>query len=257
MSRHSRIHSETGIYHIVFRGINHCHLFEEQEDFEKFLDILSTVKEQSMLEVYAYCLMNNHVHLLLKEGLPGDIGNVMKRLLSPYAFWFNRKYQRNGALIANRFKSECVERDDYLLALVRYIHQNPVVAGAASDCRNYRWSSFLDYVEARAVLTDTSLVLEMLSPGHGKASKGFLEFHDTIDNSDHSLSNKRRLTEEEVRSGMLSFLGGMEPSAICGLPRLERNNVLVALRKQGYTINQIERATGISRGIIARCEKKQ
>ncbi|SNS90823.1 Transposase IS200 like [Anaerovirgula multivorans] len=105
MSRQARQYSQSGLYHIVFRGMNRHNIFEEEEDFIKIKDIIQRLKKEMLFEIYAFYLMTNHVHILLKEYNIGDITVIMKRLLTRYAGWFNRKYSRSGALIANRFKS--------------------------------------------------------------------------------------------------------------------------------------------------------
>jgi len=106
MSRPPRVLSSTGLYHVIFRGINHLNIFEETDDYKKMLDIFAKLKEKENIEIYAYCLMTNHVHIFLKEKEAGDIKKVMHKLLTTYVVWFNRKYQRSGSLIGNRYKSE-------------------------------------------------------------------------------------------------------------------------------------------------------
>ena len=129
MSRLARIISPTGLYHIVFRGVNKQHIFEEDTDYLKLMQILEELKKEEEFKLHAYCFMSNHVHLLLKEKNAGDISQIMKRLLTKYVMFFNKKYQRSGALIANRYKSQPVEIDEYFLSVIRYIHQNPLKAG--------------------------------------------------------------------------------------------------------------------------------
>jgi REP element-mobilizing transposase RayT len=257
MARQPRKLSETGIYHIVFRGVNHCHLFEEREDFEKLLGILTQIKEELSLEIYAYCLLDNHVHLLFKEASQGDISQVMRKLLTPYASWFNRKYQRSGALIANRYRSECVESDEYLLTLVRYIHQNPLLAGSTKRIDAYLWSSYGAYSKARPSLVDTALVLGMLSLENDQAKDAFISFHDNLESRDFSLPDKTMKSDEQIRQEIVSALGELNPSAVCGLPKIERTAVLSSLKKQGFSIRQIERVTGVSRGIVSNACQSQ
>ena len=105
MNRPARQASQSGCYHVIFRGVNHCHLFEEEVDFERLLALLAALKHQLGFKVHAYCLMDNHCHLLVRVESAGDLPQLMGRLLGGYALWFNRKYGRSGALIANRYKS--------------------------------------------------------------------------------------------------------------------------------------------------------
>ena len=149
MSREARQFSKTGLYHILFRGMNHCHLFEEEKDYEKFLEILKKVQDEMSYEIYAYCLMSNHVHILLRESTLKDITKIMRKILTKYAGWFNRKYKRSGSLIANRYKSEAVEDDKYIFSLVRYIHQNPIKAGMVCEIEKYNMGMHLTQVVAK------------------------------------------------------------------------------------------------------------
>ena len=127
MPRQPRRKSESGIYHIMLRGINQQTIFEDDADYRRFLDTLEKYKAVSGYTVFAYCLMSNHVHLLLKVA-DEDLDMIMKRIGGSYVFWYNWKYSRRGHLFQDRFKSEPVETDPYFLAVLRYIHQNPVKA---------------------------------------------------------------------------------------------------------------------------------
>jgi REP element-mobilizing transposase RayT len=256
MGRRARKISLSGIYHAVFRGVNHCYLFEEDSDYEKFLTVLSQTKAAIPFGLYAYCLMPNHVHLLLREDGPGDLSALMHRVLVHYAGWFNRKYARSGALVANRFKSECVDSDAYLLAALRYIHQNPVVAGIAKDVAGYRWSSYNGYIRGTDAILDTGLVLGMFSDGREAATKGFCEFHQMFDGKERMPSEGKLRTAEQVLAGIRAVLGDVPPSAVAAIAdKKERDRLLCLLRDKGFSIRQIERATGISRGVVAGCRR--
>jgi putative transposase len=89
--------------------------------------------------------MDNHIHLLIKEGQE-PIGYTMKRIGVSYVVWYNRKYDRIGHLFQDRFKSEVVETDEYLLTVLRYNHQNPLKAGKVKSVVNYKWSSYTEYI---------------------------------------------------------------------------------------------------------------
>ncbi|MBQ6794811.1 MAG: transposase [Clostridia bacterium] len=91
MSRIARVFSESGVYHILFRGVNQQNIFEEEADFEKLKETMVNVKQEMGFEIYAYCFMSNHVHIVLKEKNVGDISLIMKRILTKYARWYNIK----------------------------------------------------------------------------------------------------------------------------------------------------------------------
>ena len=112
----------------MLRGINQQQIFEEAEDCDKFLDVMRDCKEICQYDVYAYCIMGNHIHLLIKEGTE-TLEQVFKRICGRFVYWYNIKYRRVGHLFQDRFKSEPVDSNEYLLTVVRYIHQNPIKAG--------------------------------------------------------------------------------------------------------------------------------
>ena len=128
MPRKARAKSKTGIYHIILRGINRQKIFNDNEDKKRLLETLLRYKEKSKYQIYAYCLMDNHIHLLLKEG-EEPLAQIMRRIGGSYVYWYNHKYERVGNLFQDRFKSEVVEDDTYFLTVLRYIHQNPAKAG--------------------------------------------------------------------------------------------------------------------------------
>ena len=191
MSRLARTISESGVYHILFRGVNQQNIFEEASDFEKLKEIIEIVKQDLQFEMYAYCFMSNHVHIVLKEKNCGDISLIMKRILTKYARWYNTKYGRSGALIANRYKSVPVEIDEYFLNLIRYIHQNPIKAGIVDKIENYPYSSFIEYIN-KANLADTNFLLEMIS------IEEFVEYHKELENMKFRVTDSKRKTDENV-----------------------------------------------------------
>lgn len=140
MPRQPRQRADTNTYHVLFRGVNRDAIFIEREDFARFLHVLAIVKQVSECQILAYCLMPNHVHLVLVCGVE-SIGATMKRLGIRYAGWFNRKYGRVGHVFQDRFKSLPVDEDSYLVQLVRYVWLNPVSAGMVSDPADYEWNS--------------------------------------------------------------------------------------------------------------------
>lgn len=140
MPRHSREKSKSKIYHVIWRGASRQEVFHDEEDCMFFLDRLERVKKKAGISVYAWCLMRNHIHLLVREGNE-SLSITMKRLGVSYVGFYNWKYQTMGHLFQDSFKSEKVENDSYLLTVVRYIHQNPVKAGMVDRVDEWKWSS--------------------------------------------------------------------------------------------------------------------
>lgn len=250
MPRVARQKSSTGIYHIILRGINKQTIFEDLEDREKFLQTLGAVKEKSGCKIYAYCLMENHIHLLLKEEKE-ELGTIMRRLGASYVYWYNWKYDRNGHLFQDRYKSEAVEDDTYLLTVLRYIHQNPLQAGLIKDISQYKWSSYLECI-GKNRLINRKFALGLFDEDPKKALKKFKEFHEKISNHNcMDIDKNRRIKDEEAKEMIKSICNTSHSTELQKIEnKEERDHYLRILKEEGLSTRQIARLTGISRGII-------
>ena len=246
--RQARKKSESGIYHTILRGINKQVIFEDEEDRARFLSVLRECKEVSGYKLFAWCLMGNHVHLAIKvEGEPIDL--VFRRIAGKYAYFYNNKYQRTGHLFQDRYKSEPVDDDAYLLVVIRYIHQNPLMAGLVKAPEDYLLSSYRDYIEEHDdALTDTGLVSSMMSV------REFIRFNTETDSTKVLDVADRRFypTDDQARLLILEESGCRFVMDIQALDRTTRDEVLGRLRARGLSVRQLSRLTGISKSIIGR-----
>lgn len=135
MPRAARIDAPGALHHIICRGIERRSIFRDDDDRKDFIARLSRIVSDSKTPCYAWALMPNHFHLLLRSGNV-SISTVMRRLLTGYAIGFNRRHRRYGRLFQNRYKSVLCQEERYFLELVRYIHLNPIRAGIVSDMKN-------------------------------------------------------------------------------------------------------------------------
>jgi len=153
MARIIRRKSSLGIYHVMLRGVNKQLVFLTDADNLYFLKTLEKVKEISNFRLLGFCLMGNHLHLLIQETESGEpLDKIMQRILNRFIAWYNSVYNRCGPLFGGRFASEPVEDERYFLSALRYIHNNPVHAGLCHKMSEYRWSSFADYADGRGIL---------------------------------------------------------------------------------------------------------
>lgn len=132
MPRKARIDAPGALHHIIVRGIEKGFIFQDRTDRNGFLQRLATILTETATLCYAWALMPNHFHLLLKTGMT-PIGRVMQKLLTGYAVSYNRRHIRSGHLFQNRYKSILCQKEPYFLELVRYIHLNPIRAGIVAD----------------------------------------------------------------------------------------------------------------------------
>jgi len=145
MARPLRIEFEGAWYHVMNRGAGHQNVFISNAQRERFLELLGDFADRFGVETHAYCLMDNHYHLLLHTPL-GNLGRGMRHLNGVYTQFFNRNQGRDGALFRGRYKAILVDADEYLLHLTSYIHRNPLEAGVVERLGDYRWSSYPAYI---------------------------------------------------------------------------------------------------------------
>jgi REP-associated tyrosine transposase len=142
MPRQARLDVPGALHHIMIRGIDKTKIFRDDEDKARFFERLGLTLNEGKSSVYAWALMDNHVHILFKSGRTG-VSTIMRKLLTWYALYFNRRHRRTGHLFENRYKSILCDEDNYLLALIRYIHLNPLRAGMVKtleELDRYPWS---------------------------------------------------------------------------------------------------------------------
>lgn len=142
MARKPRLLTDAGAYHVVTRGNNRQTLFREPADYELFLGLLEKMKEEYRFEIYHYCLMRNHVHLLMRFYDAESLQKVMQRVNLRYAKYYRKKYKYYGHVFQDRFKSFAIEKDSYLLECGRYIERNPLKAKIVKNLMDYPWVSY-------------------------------------------------------------------------------------------------------------------
>ncbi len=156
------------------------------------MEILRNMNSKGEYTLYGYCIMDNHVHLLMKEE-SDSISRTMKRICISYSHYFNKKYEREGHLFQVRFRSERIESEDYLLACIRYIHNNPVKAFIVREPSDYEWSSYnayMDKYDNEDEIVSTEFILNIFSENKSMAIKEFQTFSAL--NCFHGLRRDRR-----------------------------------------------------------------
>lgn len=179
MPRQARLDVPGALHHIMVRGNNKTNIFSDDLDRSKFLQRLGENIVEAKCSVYAWVLMSNHVHILFKSGQKG-ISAVMRKLLTWYAVYFNRRHKRTGHLFENRYKSILCEEDRYLLALIRYIHLNPIRVGMVKtleELDRYPWSGHSVVMgKSECHWMDTDNVLLQFNDTKRKARNAYRKF---------------------------------------------------------------------------------
>ena len=252
MPRQAREKSQTGIYHIILRGINKQIIFEDDEDREKFIAGLQYYKELCDFSIYGYCLMDNHIHLLIKEGKE-SVGTIIKRIGVSYVAWYNRKYDRCGHLFQDRFKSEVVENDEYLLMVLRYIHQNPLKSGNTKNLLTYKWSSYAEYIGQHRIV-ESNFIVNIFSEEREKAISYFVKFmNEQTDVSCIDITKKKRMTDEETKKIIQQYADVRISADLQKFHKVKRDEIIRRIKEvDGISTRQIARLTGISQSIITK-----
>lgn len=245
MPRQARKKSESGIYHVMLRGIDRQQIFEDNEDYLRFLDIVQECRAQCEFKLYAYCLMGNHVHLLLKVQVSG-LETIFKKIGNRYVYYYNVKYQRVGHLFQDRFKSEPVDDDSYFLTVLRYIHQNPIKAKLCSKVEDYPFSSFAEYLHESAFV-DTEFALGMLD------RSDFAAFNNAP-NSDKCLEltapSRRAVTDAQAQAIIQKISHCNSVTEFQSLEASKKERYVKKIYDRGVSVRQLSRLTGTSKGMV-------
>ena len=241
--------SHSGIYHVMLRGNNKQIIFEDDEDYRKYLRVLQEYKETCEFEVLAYCLMSNHIHILMRPG-EVSLAIVFQKIGAKYVRWYNTKYERVGHLFQDRYRSEPVDGERHVLKVVRYIHMNPVKAGICSKPEDYKYSSFRRYFSGNP-LVDSGRISFLMD------EKEFADFHNESNEDefmDIDTIGRRSISDKKALDIMYEISGCCTIAEFQTLAKEQRNSAIKEMRKAGVSIRQASRLTGVSRRIVERCK---
>ena len=252
MSRRPRAISEGDIYHVTARGVAQQSIFEGSTDREFLLGVIGDAAAHFEVELYAWCFMSNHIHLLVHAPLE-RIASFMNSSLSQYARFFNKRTGRTGSLFENRFHSCAIDTDEYLMTAVRYIHFNPKGAGVL-DLKRYYWSSYREYLGVPEIC-QTEFVLGVF----GGLSE-FACFHETPNDDQERYrldfefcSAEEKNSDDAAIAIAKQLLGIRSLATIAQADKATRNNMIVLLKTK-LSVRQISRITGISRSVVQRTQ---
>ena len=253
MTRILRTYSHSRIYHIILKGIDNQDIFYDDQDRRVFLNNILKTKKEFNYNVYAYCLMDNHVHMIIKSEKE-FLSKSMQSLMIRYVQYFNKKYKRTGTLVQNRFKSKNIENQRYFLEVCRYIHRNPENAKMAKT-QEYEWSSYKEYLGKEKII-DKSVLLHYLDNDINK----FIQY--TAENNENKDLNELaeyeimgKLTDAQV-SNIIAKIFDIKD--VIEIPYFFKNINKVDLKEyveklkmiKGTNKTQIARIIRISRSVI-------
>lgn len=249
MSRLARARSESGYYHIAARGVGKRIIFEDDSDREFFIALLKKLIARCPVKIVSWVLMDNHYHLLCKADL-SDLEHFMRSLNTSYSQYFNGIHGHIGHVFQGRYSSFPIDDDSYLIDVIRYIHLNPLEAGAA-DIEQYAWSSYCQYLGGSG-FCDLNDVREIL----GSVDE-IRKLHDSpcsdelIDLGGH----RQRLSDAEAFELARKRFGDDLGNRITIMSREDRDDMICRLYRLGLSEPQIVRFAGLGRGIVHHARK--
>lgn len=236
MPRLPQRYSSTNIYHAVVRGNERKTIFFDAEDFDTYFKLLDQKRKDHDCVIYAWCLMPNHVHLLIKERSK-PLGSFFQGMAGSFVLWYNRKYDRVGHLFQGRYRSEPVQTPDYFLNVLRYIHMNPVKGGICERPEDYPFSSYRNYF-CSGKYAENHVLFDLMRVDD------FRTFH-TAKNEDLCLDidtpERGCLPDGEVIAIGSQLVDSGVFSDIRDLPKEKYLSVVNSLLKAGASANQINR----------------
>ena len=264
MARKPRVRAKSGIYHVLMQGVRHRDLFLDEEDYMTFADVMlrtmasededaseDTDGEVKNFRIHAYCLMPDHFQLLLEEGAE-NVSKAMLRIATSYSNYFNNKYDRDGAIYRTRFASEPVEDEQRFELVLRYIHQYPLKKGLVENMDDYINSSWHEYMGEEGLLPQLCEIREKYRQMTEEEVREWL--CKPISKSSRCLSPRAtpmpRPSDQQVWRLIYEWTGAGDQAEFMGLSPGKKTEILISLRKKGASIRQLERLTGIGRGII-------
>ena len=236
------------MYHLITRGVERRDIFHDDHDYRKLLTLLAVQKEKLPFFLYAYCLMTNHLHLLIERRVD-NIGRVMHRVLTGYSQYYNRKYRRSGHLLQGRHKAILCQSDTYLAELVRYIHLNPIRAKMVRKVENYPYSSHRAYMglEPAGAVVDIDPLLRRFGPRRAVARERYAKHVAAgmkLGHLDHLYETSSSVLGcEEFVDSMIHRMGEFQPK---GTPRPSKKKPV----DPGKLLSAVEKLCDVSKGDI-------
>jgi REP-associated tyrosine transposase len=236
MARPIRIEYPGAVYHVICRGNNRQGIYRDDEDRRRYLEKLSYYCQDKKVDLLAYCLMSNHVHLLL-ETPQGNLSKMMQAFQTSYTVYFNKRHGRTGHVFEQRYKAMLVEKDNYLLQVSRYIHLNAMSAKLAERAQDYRWCSYGSYLKGRGIPgLKTETVLGQLN---GSKTRQLQQYREYVEGGqEERLKNRAPEVRQQIYVGGEEFIEATQKRGKA-LPTTERR---YSLRR---IIKSVSAVTGI------------
>lgn len=231
--------NKSKVNHIVVKGLNKEYIFQTEEYMKKYIYFLSIKKDENV-KILAYCVMNNHIHLLTYSNDIENISKYMQKVNTSYSFYYNRVKKREGYVFKNRFYSQCIESERQLCNCINYIHNNPVKAGICSSADSYKFSSINEFIENKNNLENIKLLCNL-------EKNLIIEDNKFIDVKELDIKEYLKKVKKQY---------GMNIREIKSNKRILENVIYESREKTEVTITELAELLGMSKSAIGRYVKK-
>jgi len=241
MSRLARQDQETAYYHIMVQGIDRDYIFGNKENKTEYIKRVEKQKNEEV-RIYSYCIMSNHAHFLIHTRTITDLSLMMKKINTSYAVYYNGITNRTGYVFRDRFKSQGICDERYLISCMVYIHNNPLKASVTKNIEDYGFSSYNDYLRGEGKITDIKGFYNLT----GLSAKEILELH----NKDF---NEQWIDEKPARAYREAYMEFMEEHKLSEIKEITSNRELLKaftekiIEETGMSLRRVAEALGVNR----------
>ncbi len=252
MPRIARKSLDTSFFHIMVQGINKEYIFAEKCEMEKYLNLLEKNYEECNIEIIAYCIMNNHAHLLVYTEQKMELTKFMSKVNTSYAIYYNKKHNRCGYVFRNRYNVEPIFTEKHLLSCIKYIHYNPVEAKICKNEGDYQYSSYNDYISKTRFVNEQVLktCFENIGCDYISAIVNNYNCNNFIENLENICTNPEEIIREFKKQN------NVDDESIVKNKSLLRTITLKLYSLCDITQKEIADALGVNRLVIHRIIKK-
>ena len=248
MPRISRKNLNTSYFHLIVQGINKEYIFKKEEYIKEYKNLIISNLTKYNVKIIAYCIMNNHAHILLYTEEIEKMSEYMKSINTSYAKYYNKNENRVGFVFRNRYESEPIYEQRYLLNCIAYIHNNPVKAKMVDSVEKYKYSSYKDYIFRNGIVTEDTIRLVFGS------SKGYIDIYKEIHKKNYKFKD---YVENEEYKEKYEILKGMNFNEIILNKEKLKETINELVMEQKIPINKVSDLLGISRFKISRIINKK
>lgn len=233
MARIPRSYMKMSFFHIMVQGISKEYIFQNDKDKEKYIKLIKSNQNEFNIKIIAFCVMNNHIHLLIEIQKIEDMTNFMHRINTLYAIYYNKKYNRVGYVFRDRYKSQMICTEKHMYLCVNYIHENPIKANICINTSEYKYSSFVMEYECNQTKVMSKIANILNGVEHEVNIKPKDNFEDKFEFLECEKLDKYKICQEQLKI----FLNQNEINEI----EIQRNNKylkeIVKILKNDYNIS--------------------